>query len=178
MTYASPAVIPKADQVFMARARVYIVRPGDTLSRISLRFCGTGRDYPGLAAASHIPNPDSIRPGQLVYIRCSRSGPHGGRAAYVAVSSYQLYYSYSGLEALWRGARGPAWAAPRAARIALCESRGYIYARNRKSGAAGLWQILGLPFAGNPYNPFTNARMAVAKFRAAGSSFTPWVCRG
>jgi hypothetical protein len=175
-TYASPAVIPKADQVFISRARVYIVRPGDTLSRISLRFCGTGRDYPGLAAASHIPNPNVIRPGQRVYIRCSRSGPHRGSTAYVAVSSYQIHYSYSGLESLWRGAGGPSWAAPRAARIAICESGGYIYAHN-PSGASGLWQILGLPFAGNPFNPFTNARMAVAKFRAAGNSFAPWVCR-
>ena len=177
MTYTSPAVISRADQVFMASARVYIVHRGDTLSRISLRFCGTSRDYPGLAAASRIHNPNSIRPGQRVYIRCSRSGPHGARKAYVAVVSYQLRYSYSGLEALWRGAGGPSWAAPRAARIALCESGGYIYAHN-PSGASGLWQILGLPFAGNPFNPFTNARMAVAKFKAAGNSFAPWACRG
>ena len=172
----SPAVTSKADRIFVASARVYIVHRGDTLSRISLRFCGTSQDYPGLASASGIPNPNVIRPGQRVYIRCSRSGPRGGRRAYVAVASYSLHYSYYGLESLWRGAGGPSWAAPEAAHIAICESGGYIYAHN-PSGASGLWQILGLPFAGNPYNPFTNARMAVAKFRAAGNSFAPWVCR-
>jgi hypothetical protein len=41
-------------------------------------------------------------------------------------------------------------------------------------GAAGLWQIYGLPFPGNPLDAATNARMAVAKFRGAGGSFTPW----
>jgi len=38
--------------------------------------------------------------------------------------------------------------------------------------------VLGLPFPGNPFDPYTNARMAVAKFRGAGDSFSPWVCKG
>jgi hypothetical protein len=89
---------------------------------------------------------------------------------------YATHYSYSGLESLWIGAGGPASVAAHAASIAECESGGYVYAHN-PSGASGLWQILGLPFAGNPFNPYTNARMAVSKFRSAGGSFAPWVCR-
>jgi Lysozyme like domain len=79
-----------------------------------------------------------------------------------------------GLENLWIGAGGPGGGiAHIAAAIALAESGGVPSARN-PSGASGLWQILGLPFPGNPFNPQVNARMAVAKYRAAGG-FTPWV---
>lgn len=38
--------------------------------------------------------------------------------------------------------------------------------------AQGLWQILGKPFPGNAFDPLTNARMAVAKWRSGG--IHPW----
>ena len=159
-----------------ARVQVYYVRRGDTLSSIAARFCGSAGRYPGLAAASGIRDANRIYPGERVILACRARG--GTRTRPVAITVTRGMYSYYGLEALWRAAGGPAWAAPRAARIALCESGGRSWARNPSSGAAGLWQILGLPFPGNPYNPYTNARMAVAKFRAAGDSFSPWVCKG
>jgi hypothetical protein len=59
-----------------------------------------------------------------------------------------------------------------AAAIALAESGGNAGITN-SIGAAGLWQIYGLPFPGNPLDPMTNARMAVAKYKGAGG-FTPW----
>ena len=158
-----------------APARHYTVRAGDTLSGISARFCGTPADYPGIAAASGIADPDRIRPGQRLVIICSGRGTRAVSRA--GVVPFSRYYSYAGLERLWASAGGPYWAAPRAAGIALCESGGYVYARNPYSGAAGLWQILGLPFPGNPYNPYVNARMAVVKFRDAGDTFAPWVCQ-
>lgn len=178
-TQAAPPSQKATLVTYTSSAKHYTVRRGDTLSRISTRFCGTSRDYPGIARASGIRNPNLIEVGQRLTIRCGRVGPSAARARAAAIIvsvGYSTHYSYSGLEALWRGAGGPAWAAPRAARIAICESGGYIYAHN-PSGASGLWQILGNPFPGNPYNPYTNARMAVAKFRAAGHSFAPWVCR-
>jgi hypothetical protein len=76
-------------------------------------------------------------------------------------------YGFSQLEALWTRAGGAKTAAPVMAAIALAESAGDPAAHN-PSGAAGLWQILGLPFAGNPYDPGTNARMAVAKYQSQG----------
>jgi hypothetical protein len=159
----------------------YHVRPGDTLSKLAGYFCHNPAKYPAIARASGISNPNLIRVGQRLIINCSLSGTVArARPAAIRVHTsvgYRTHYGYSGLKALWRGAGGPSWAAPRAARIAICESGGRIYAHN-PSGASGLWQILGLPFAGNPYNPYTNARMAVVKFRAAGNSFAPWVCRG
>ena len=85
-------------------------------------------------------------------------------------------YSYAQLEALWVGAGGPASVEAAAATIAECESGGNPRAYN-PSGASGLWQILGVPFPGDPFNGPVNARMAVAKYRAAGDSFSPWVCQ-
>ena len=86
-------------------------------------------------------------------------------------------YSYAQLEGLWINAGGPRDLAPTAAAIAEAESGGNSDARN-PSGASGLWQILGNPFPGNAFDPATNARMAVAKWKDApggGQNFSPWV---
>jgi hypothetical protein len=90
--------------------------------------------------------------------------------------SYSGHYSYAGLEALWIGAGGPAWAAAHAAEIAECESGGNVHAHN-PSGATGLWQILGQVVGGNLYNPYVNAANAVAKFHGGGNTFSAWVCK-
>jgi hypothetical protein len=71
------------------------------------------------------------------------------------------------LEHLWIAAGGPPGVAHLMAAIAMAESGGSPIAHN-PSGASGLWQILGLPFPGNPFDPMTNARMAVAKYRSQG----------
>jgi len=76
-------------------------------------------------------------------------------------------YDYAQLEQLWTGAGGPRALAPLMAAIALAESSGNSQAKN-PSGASGLWQILGNPFPGDPFDPQTNARMAVAKYREQG----------
>jgi len=112
--------------------------------------------FPGTRAHAHVPAHAAATP---------RAVTHYGD------------YGFSGLEQLWLAAGGPGWAAFSAATIAMCESGGNPRAYN-PSGASGLWQILGLPFPGDPFNPGTNARMAVAKFRGAGDSFSPWVCKG
>lgn len=78
-------------------------------------------------------------------------------------------YSAGELEALWINAGGaPTLAIPMAA-IALAESGGNPSAHN-PSGATGLWQILGNPFPGNAYDPATNAKMAVAKYKSQGAA--------
>lgn len=76
-------------------------------------------------------------------------------------------YSYAQLEDLWIGAGGSRALAPVMAAIAMAESGGDSEARN-PSGASGLWQILGNPFPGNPFDPQVNARMAAAKFHEQG----------
>ena len=76
-------------------------------------------------------------------------------------------YDYGQLEQLWIQAGGPRAVAPLMAAIAMAESSGNPNAKN-PSGASGLWQILGNPFPGDPFNPETNARMAVAKYKDQG----------
>jgi LysM repeat protein len=53
-----------------ARRSSYTVAPGDTLSRVSARFCHTPADYLSLAGASGITNPDVIYPGQKIKLDC------------------------------------------------------------------------------------------------------------
>lgn len=81
-------------------------------------------------------------------------------------------YTDPQLQALWIKAGGKPSAAPMAAAIAMAESSGSSSAHNR-SGATGLWQILGNPFPGNAYDPLTNAKMAIAK-SGNGTNWTPW----
>jgi LysM repeat protein len=58
-----------------ATRSTYIVRSGDSLSRISARFCGTAADFPSLAAASGIANPNLIFPGQSITLNCHAPVP-------------------------------------------------------------------------------------------------------
>jgi LysM domain len=46
----------------------YSVKSGDNLSNISKRFYGSANNYPKIAAASNIPDPDKIRVGQELTI--------------------------------------------------------------------------------------------------------------
>lgn len=76
-------------------------------------------------------------------------------------------YNASSLASLWVAAGGPPSVARLMGAIAMAESGGAVRAHN-PSGASGLWQILGVPFPGNPMDAMTNARMAVAKYRTQG----------
>ena len=77
-TQRVPTALPSSPAP--AAASSYVVRPGDTLSAIAARFCGSAGAFPSLAAASGIRNPDLIYPGRVVTLTCS-----GARAA---VASY------------------------------------------------------------------------------------------
>ena len=90
--------------------------------------------------------------------------------------------SFSQLEGLWISAGGPKVLAPVAAAIALAESSGNPNAinptdNNGTQTSWGLWQISNGTHAEvspNWADPLTNARLAVAKWRGAGNSFSPW----
>ena len=186
----------------------YVVRAGDTLSRIAHDVGGHASYWPELWAKnrSHVHNPAALTAGihlalphwrpvkpwllkaalaaipQPVVRRTSAAVSTGGTAPagqgpvpVTVTAPVAGIYSYSALEALWVSAGGPAAAEAAAATIAECESGGNPQAYN-PSGASGLWQILGNPFPGDPFDPATNARMAVAKYDAAGG-FSPWVCQ-
>jgi hypothetical protein len=141
----------------------------------------------GLAAAF---SPDTFGPGmQSISLTGPKSGL-GGVAGALADAASGAYaagleaklngalgaggltsaggkYNKSSLAALWVQAGGAPGVAQLMASVALAESGGNPAAHNR-SGASGLWQILGVPFAGNVWDPLTNARMAVAKYRSQG----------
>jgi hypothetical protein len=76
-------------------------------------------------------------------------------------------YSVAGMARLWQQVGGAAGVAHLMGAIGMAESGGDPRAHN-PSGASGLWQILGLPFPGNPFIPATNARMALSKYRSQG----------
>src|SRR5262249_19542853 len=54
---------------------VYTVVSGNPLSGISARFCGPPADYPNLAAASGISNPDVIYVGEDIKLKCHHAVP-------------------------------------------------------------------------------------------------------
>lgn len=99
---------------------------------------------------------------------------HGASAGSSGKPPRKAVYTHDELMALWVWAGGPASVADTAAAIALAESGGRASIVN-SIGATGLWQIYNgngeVPGARDPY---TNARMAVAKYRGAGNKFTPW----
>ncbi len=177
----------QASQASLHALAHYTVRRGDTLTSIAARYLhGSWR---GLYCANRRvigPSPDRISSGMRLELRTEagcrlpasprlRAAPRHASFTRTA-AAYRGIYSFSALEALWVSAGGPRWAAWPAATIAECESGGNPRAYN-PSGASGLFQILGDPFPGDPFDPYTNARMAVYKFRESGSTFAQWVCR-
>jgi len=144
----------------------YQIRSGDTLSAISDRFCGTPGDYPGIAAASGVRNPDLIYADNFLTIRCSRNGSISSSGN----PGYRAIYSYSGLMALWRYEGGASWAAATAACIAWHESSGRTWVISWTDDW-GLWQIHDGGYA--MLNPYANARRAIY-MSANGRNWSPW----
>jgi hypothetical protein len=174
MAFRHPPVSPVSDDT---AADGIIVQPGDTLSGIAARYCGNPADWTGIYDGnSKVIGADwnLIISGESLVLDCT-TGKLPELPAQPAAPAASGIFSFSGLEALWEKAGGPSWAAAEMATIAeRCESGGNPRAYNSSSTASGLWQILGLPFPGDPFDPETNAAMAVAKFKDAGDSYAPW----
>lgn len=190
-----PSTAPRPDS--------YRVKSGDTLAAVSGRFCGTPGDYLSLAAASKIDNPDLIIPGETIRLAChaaykaffaalappaplahtqtvdtTSAAPvqQASQPPQPVVTGLSGTLSFSGLEALWVAAGGPAGVEWDAATIAECESGGDQYAEN-PSGASGYWQILGSVVPGDVFDPMVNAENAVTKYHDSGDNFSAWVCQ-
>ena len=173
----------------------YTVVSGDTLSRISARFCGTSSDYLSLAGASGISNPNLIYPGQTIKLKC-----HAAPLQLTAASTggtHRSATSHAEHRAPGRHAQPGRHARPAApagnvstaglggfeACVISHESGGNPRAVNPSSGAGGLYQFLpstwaSLGFAsaypgGAHTAPVSVQRSAVARLYAeAGTS--PW----
>ena len=125
----------------------YTVAKGDTLSHISARFCGTAADYPNLAAASGIANPDVIQVGQRIRLDCHHSVPPAPRPARHAAANDDADSAPS-------SSPSPAPAPPQQSQastagmsafescVIRAESGGNPTAVNPSSGAGGLFQFL------------------------------------
>jgi hypothetical protein len=169
-----------------AVVRVYIVRSGDTLSKIAGEFCGNPAKYPALARASGITNPNVIGVGQRIVLACgSRGSAHRvTRTAAITGSSYangsanipatSRVYSFAGMERIWIAAGGSPSAAYRAACIAEHESSGRSWVVS-PTNDWGLWQIHAGGYA--MLNPYANAQRAIA-ISGNGSNWSQWTTRG
>lgn len=172
--------------------RFHTVRPGDTLTKIAIRFYQRADAWTVIYWANHLKNPDVIEVGQRLVVPPLPSKipapprmpvtPWHPTTSTISTSLHVSYATGGGtlspaaIGSLWLQAGGPSWAESSAVRIAECESGGNPRAYN-PSGASGVWQILGSVVAGNLFDPYTNALNAVAKFKAAGDTFVPWVCQ-
>ena len=121
---------------------VYTVVPGDTLSSISARFCGTAADYPSLAAASGISDPNVIGAGQTIKLSCHH------RAAPAPAPSDEAAPAAPASTTSDQAPAQPAQTASTGGMSAFeaCvisrESGGNPAAYNPSSGAGGLFQFL------------------------------------
>ncbi|HEY2306081.1 MAG TPA: LysM peptidoglycan-binding domain-containing protein [Streptosporangiaceae bacterium] len=185
-----------------AARSTYIVRSGDSLSRISAKFCGTAADFPSLAAASGIANPNLIFPGQSITLNCHAAVPaptalpahkahvhtrparhahHDGRSADHTRPAGR--HKAPGRHARNPGHVGTAGMAAFEACVISRESGGNPRAVNPSSGAGGLFQFLPSTWASLGYAsaypggaqtaPVSVQEAAFAKlFAEAGTS--PW----
>jgi Tfp pilus assembly protein FimV len=63
--------LPKAHRASQPRRKAtYTVKAGQTLWSIAAAHCGSGNDYPALAKANHIANPDDISSGEVLVLAC------------------------------------------------------------------------------------------------------------
>ena len=76
-----------------AARSAYIVRSGDSLSRISAKFCGTAADFPSLAAASGIANPNLIYPGQSITLNCHAPVPAPAAPAHLTAAHHRARHA-------------------------------------------------------------------------------------
>jgi LysM repeat protein len=127
---------------------VYTVVSGNTLSGISARFCGTPADYPNLAAASHISNPDIIYVGEGVKLKCHHAVPPPPPPANASDDAAQSSGGSSASTQPQPQPQQPSQPASTSGMSAFesCvisrESGGNPQAFNPSSGAGGLFQFL------------------------------------
>jgi hypothetical protein len=162
---------------------LYTVKPGDTLSGLSGKFCGNPADYPALAAANGIRDADLIFVGAMIRIACRAAvqaitGRSPAPAALdnaappARVTSMSGFLGCSGLEALWESAGGNSADAFMAAEIAMAESGGNQYAHS-PTDDFGYWQINASNGSLATYDAYGNARSAII-LSDNGTNWSPW----
>jgi hypothetical protein len=169
---------------------IYIVKPGDTLSRIAGYFCHNPSKYRELASANGISNPNVIDVGQRIWLACGGSGggsnsaSSSARSGSISGSSYaqgsavvpgtSVVYSEAGLARLWVAAGGSGGTAWHAACIAEHESSGRTWVVS-PTNDWGLWQIHDGGYS--MLNAFANAQRAIS-MSSNGRDWSQWSTRG
>ena len=164
--------------------RTYIVRSGDTLSKIAAAYYGNSADWTWIydANKSKVGNPNDISVGESLTIpysapssTSSYTPKHAKAQATVLTSVTTLSGTLgcAGLEQLWESAGGSAAEAFTAAEIAMAESVGRQYALS-PTDDYGYWQInVSHGPAQATFDPTGNARAAVA-ISDDGRNWSPW----
>lgn len=67
---------------YAGRHRTVTLRAGEYLTELAQRYCGNPGDYPGLAGASGITDPDRVPAGRRITIACTTTGPRPPAPAY------------------------------------------------------------------------------------------------
>lgn len=188
------ARLPVSHVRHAARTDRYLIRPGDTLTAISWRVCGTPADYLALAVNNRIPDPDRIYAGNVIREACHAAAsalsryhpqapaasqpaavsdpPAPGQPQQAVVTSAGGTLSCAGLEQLWKAAGGNPADAFMAAEIAMAESGGQQYAHS-PTDDLGYWQINTSNGALATYDAYGNARSAVI-LSGNGTNWSPW----
>jgi len=157
------------------QARTYTVRPGDSLSSIARRLYGPRGNWTSLYRANSrtIADPSLIYAGQVLRVPASPARPLATTTSLIRpTGGTGATLGCSGLEALWERAGGSPAAARTAASIALAESGGDPLATGA-DGERGYWQISLGHGALSTYDPYGNARAAVA-ISGNGTDWDPW----
>ena len=161
----------------------YTVISGDTLSGISAQFCGTPADYPALAAASGIADPNAITPGQDITLHCHAAPAAPAAPAGASTASQAPPAQPQPVAVVSAGTVSTAGLPAFEACVISRESGGNPQAVNAASGAGGLFQFLPSTWASLGYAaaypggaqtaPVSVQEEAFAKlYAAAGTS--PW----
>ena len=167
-----------------ARSRSsYTVISGDTLSGISARFCGTPADYPALAAASGVADPNLIGPGQDITLNCHAAPAAASPPAGASASSQAPPQQPPPVTVVSAGTVSTAGLSAFEACVISRESGGNPQAVNAASGAGGLVQFLPSTWASLGYSgaypggaqtaPVSVQEAAFAKLYAAAGA-APW----
>lgn len=169
------------------------VKPGDTLSQLAARLCGTPADALPLAYNNHLASPDALVPGEVLKVRCTapaaavaavypppKASPPTPVAAAVAgsnsgggfVAHPDGTFSCPALEQLWDQAGGNPADAVTAASVAMAESGGNPNAVS-PTDDFGLWQINGSNGALATLSPAGSAHSAVV-LSGNGANWSAW----
>jgi LysM repeat protein len=177
-TTAAPAFVTRVRHA--STPSTYTVISGDTLSGISARFCGTPADYPALAAASGLSDPNMILAGQHIKLDC-HAAPAASSGTTAQAPAQQA--PAQATAAVATGNVGTAGLSGFEACVIARESGGNPQAVNPASGAGGLFQFLpstwaSLGFAGTypggaQTAPASVQEAAFAKLYAAAGP-APW----